>query len=214
MPGFMPEMFEGPMKANPHLISENSTKIAHLLTEAKTGFLTTPLGTELFLDLEDRSGYVDTGLITAGELHNLPAGEAYIAPIEGKATGKVIVSTSGYPGLKEQMILYFKSGEVSNIEGGGEIGDRLRQLLKLPIPGKYKERRNLAELGIGTNPMARSVEKIIEAEKIMGTVHIGIGDNIQIGGVISADLHIDFILWEPTLSLDEQVIIKEGKWLV
>jgi leucyl aminopeptidase (aminopeptidase T) len=112
------------------------------------------------------------------------------------------------------MTFHFKGGSVCGIEGGGEVGKEFRQLLELPIGGRQSARRNLAELGIGTNPKARSVASDLEAEKIKGTVHIAIGDNCHIGGVVTADLHEDFILWEPDLSLDGRLVIKGGEWLV
>ncbi len=214
MPGFLPQMFEGPMTADYHRIADESRKMAQFLTEAKTAILTTPLGTELTLDLEGRSGDVDIGLITRGRIDNLPAGEAFIAPLEGKAEGNVVVTKEGHASLEEQMTIHFKAGEVSAIEGGGKFGEDLRFLLELPGPDRQGARRNLAELGIGTNPKARSVESVLEAEKIRGTIHIAIGDNAHIGGVVSADLHEDFVLWEPDLSLDGQPVIRGGEWLV
>ena len=215
MPGFLPQMFEGPMTADYYRVAEDSKKMAALLTEAGTAVITTPLGTELTLDLQGRSGGADTGLIISrGRLDNLPAGEAFIAPVEGKAEGKIIVTPKGYAPLEKQMTLHFERGEVTEIEGGGKVGEEYRGLLKLPEPGRQAARRNLAELGIGTNPEARSVESMLEAEKIKGTVHIAIGDNAHLGGIVEADLHQDFVLWEPDLLLDGRVIIEGGKWLV
>lgn len=223
MPGFLAEMFEGPMTVDHDVMAEASRKIAGLLTEARTAVVTTPLGTGLTLDLEGRAGDVDTGLITSsgqsrstplGSLGNLPGGEAFIAPVEGSAEGQVVVPPEGYSKLKEQMTLHFKGGSVCRIEGGGEVGEQFRRLLELPIVGRQTARRNLAELGVGTNPKARSAQSDLEAEKIKGTVHIAIGDNSHIGGVVTADLHEDFILWEPDLSLDGRLVIKGGEWLV
>lgn len=214
MPLFLPEMFEGAMTADYHRIAQESKKIADLLTKAKSGIIITPSGTKLTLQLEGRSGSVDTGLIDPGGNDNLPAGEAYIAPVEGTAEGKAVITPEGYAPLDTQMTIYFRKGEVSEIEGGGRVGDKFRELLELPEPGRQAARRNLAELGIGTNPKARSVESILEAEKIKGTVHIAIGDNAHIGGVVSADVHQDFVLWEPDLSLDDELVIKAGEWLV
>lgn len=215
LPGFLPRMFEGPMTVDYHRVAEETRKIANLLTEAKTAVLTTPLGTELTMDLEGRSGGVDDGLITSGtRSSNLPAGEAYIAPLEGTAQGKVVVTPRGWYRLNEEMIIHFEHGAVSSIEGGGAVGEEYRSLLELPAPDRQTERRNLAELGIGTNPKARSVETTLEAEKIKGTVHIAIGDNSNIGGQVKADLHQDFVLWEPDLSLDGRLVIRRGEWLV
>jgi leucyl aminopeptidase (aminopeptidase T) len=223
MPGFLAEMFEGAMTADHDRMARDSKKMADLLTAAKVAVVRTPLGTELTLSLEGRQGDVDAGLIRSStatrptplsSLGNLPGGEAFIAPVEGKAEGKVVVSAEGYARLDEPMTLFFSEGLVSEIRGGGAVGEDFRQLLDLPTPGVQPARRNLAELGVGTNPEARSVESELEAEKIMGTVHIAIGDNAHIGGVVHADLHEDFILWQPDLLLDGKAVIRAGKWQV
>jgi leucyl aminopeptidase (aminopeptidase T) len=70
------------------------------------------------------------------------------------------------------------------------VGDRLRQKLSLNSDAPlYLARRNLAEMGIGTNPNARQPDNILEAEKILGTAHVAIGDNIHMGGRVESDLH-------------------------
>ena len=214
MPGFLAQMFEGPMAADYQRIADDSKRMAQLLSEAQVALIATPAGTDLTLSLAERSGDVDTGLVAVGRVENLPAGEAFIAPLEGKARGKIVVAPKGYPGLEQEMTIHFTAGEVSEIQGGGQVGDNLRLLLELPEPGRQAARRNVAELGIGTNPKARSVESVLEAEKIMGTVHIAIGDNAHIGGVIDADLHEDFVLWHPDLLLDGHPVIRNGEWLV
>ena len=40
--------------------------------------------------------------------------------------------------------------------------------------------RNIAELGIGTNDRATRPDNILEAEKILGTIHIALGDNSRV----------------------------------
>jgi leucyl aminopeptidase (aminopeptidase T) len=215
MPGFLASMFEGPMTADFDQIAQDSQRMAKLLTEASEARLTSPQGTDLCMDLRGRIGGVDVGLVTsAGKLDNLPAGEAYIAPIEGKAKGKLTVMPRGFASLNEPMTFIFEAGYVCEVQGGGTVGDSYRLALELPAPTRQMARRNLAELGIGTNPKAKSVASLLEAEKIMGTVHIAIGDNSHIGGVVEADLHQDFVIWEPTLALDGNLVIRSGEWLI
>ena len=63
---------------------------------------------------------------------------------------------------------------------------------------------NIAELGIGTNDKATRPDNILETEKILGTVHIAIGDNSTFGGKVSVPFHQDFIFFKPTM------IVKKG----
>lgn len=214
MPGLLPEMLSpsGPLAADYAAIKEESERLASLLTAARSARILTEKGTDLSLSLEGRAGEADTGLyLNPGEWGNLPGGEAYIAPIEGSTQGKLVVPAGWGSSLTEDLVLVFEEGYVVECQGGGLAGERLRDLLDLKDP-KLKHRRNCAELGIGTNPQARRTDIVLEAEKIKGTVHVAIGDNAHIGGNTESDLHTDFVIPDPTLILDGQVLIEKGKY--
>lgn len=218
MPLFLAEMFypEGPMAADYREIERLSRKIAELLTSAEEARVISPKGTNITMSLKGRAGIIDAGILTErGSFGNLPSGETFCAPVEGTANGKVVVEPGWYPDLKEEMILVFKNGYVVEIIGGGKVGDHFRNLLDFSKNAEpYVSRRNLAELGVGTNPNARRPDNVLEAEKIKGTVHIAIGDNSHIGGRVSSDIHQDFIIPRPTLMLDGKVVIQNGEILI
>jgi len=218
MPWFLAEMFYpgGPMAADYREIERLSKKIADLLTSAEEARVTSPKGTDITMSLKGRAGIIDAGILNErGSFGNLPSGEAFCAPVEGTANGKVVVEPGWYSDLKEEMILVFKNGYVTEIIGGGRVGDYFRNLLDFSKNIEpYVSRRNLAELGVGTNPNAKRPDNVLEAEKIKGTVHIAIGDNSHIGGRVSSDIHQDFIIPRPTLTLDGKVVIKNGEILV
>ena len=70
-----------------------------------------------------------------------------------------------------------------------------------------------AELGIGTNHAAVLCGNILEDEKVYGTVHIAFGSNTSFGGTNKADCHMDGIILEPDLYLDDELIMKKGVFL-
>jgi leucyl aminopeptidase (aminopeptidase T) len=215
MPGFLARMFapDGPMAVDYHQLAAEGQALADQLTAAQDAVVRTPDGTDLQFSLAGRYGQSDHGLYTVkGSWGNLPAGEACIAPLEGTAQGKLVVPSGWYPGLEEDMTLYFRDGLVYELEGGGTIGAEFLELLK-PDDDQdpYRSRRNLAELGIGTNPNASHRDNILEAEKIQGTVHLAIGDNSDMGGIVSADFHQDFILPHPELLLDGEPVDLKAK---
>ena len=74
-----------------------------------------------------------------------------------------------------------------------------------------KPATNLAELGIGTNDKAVICGSVLEDEKVMGTVHMAIGDNKSMGGNVSVSSHLDGILTKPTLLVDGKIIMKDGE---
>jgi len=217
MPMFVAEMFYkgGPMASDYREIDKETKKIAEWITKANEARVTSPGGTDITFSLKGRNGMVDAGIVTAkGSWGNLPSGEAYCAPVEGTANGKLVVEPNWYPDLKEKMTLVFKNGSVAEIVGGGKISDEYRTMLDFSKKEEpYISRRNLAELGIGTNPNAKRPDNILESEKIKGTVHMAIGDNSHMGGKVSADLHQDFVIPKPTWMLDGKPVMKEGKLL-
>jgi leucyl aminopeptidase (aminopeptidase T) len=219
MPGFTHEMFNpgGPMTVDYHQISVDCKKFAGLLSNASDAVVRTHSGTDLSFSLQGRPGQVDDGLYGDGPEFwgNLPAGEAYVIPLEGTGEGRLVVPAGWYPELKEEMILTFIDGRVVNLQGGGDVGEHFTQLLTFSSEDEiFRGRRNLAELGIGTNPNAQRPDNVLEAEKIKGTVHIAIGDNIHMGGEIESDLHEDFVLPQVDLYLDGEPIIVQGEWQV
>ncbi len=213
MPSLEYEMLteQGPLAADYLAIREETEKLATILTKAKIARVTTELGTDITFSIENRQGGADTGIMSnKGEWGNLPGGEAFIAPVEGTANGRLVVPAGWFFELKEDMILKFENGYVISIDGGGKVGEEFKKLCRFD-DDQYKHRRNCAELGIGTNPKAKKPDNVLEAEKIKGTVHIAIGDSSHMGGNNKSDLHEDFVIPLPTLYLDEKIVIDKGK---
>lgn len=215
MPGFLEEMFhpEGPMTVDYNAVASEATRLAELMTYVEKVGVKSSGGTDIGFSLKGRRARSDTGLYRKrGEWGNLPAGEAYVAPLEGSAEGRIVVEVGWYPGMHEEMIIIFRRGIVDGIEGGGDVGDRLRSLLRVDEREEpYLSRRNLAELGVGVNPKARRPDNILEAEKIRGTVHLAVGDNAHFGGKVKADIHNDFVIPKPDLILDGVKVMERGK---
>jgi leucyl aminopeptidase (aminopeptidase T) len=218
MPGFEARMFHpgGPMSVDYQQVADDTKKLAQLVTAAERATVRSPSGTDITFSLAGREGGMDTGLCSErAAWSNLPAGETYAAPVEGTAEGVIVVPAGWYPDLREDMALHFEEGLVVRLEGGGKVGDKFRGLLQLGSEEEvYRLRRNLAELGIGTNPNAKQPDNVLEAEKIKGTVHLAIGDSSHMGGKVVADLHEDFVIPQPDLLLDGTVAIARGEWRI
>jgi leucyl aminopeptidase (aminopeptidase T) len=104
-------------------------------------------------------------------------------------------------------------GSVSDVSGPDEYAEYLSMKLS-----ERKENGNIAELGIGTNDAATRPDNILESEKILGTIHIALGDNSSFGGTIKTPFHQDFVFFKPTVTLlhkdgSKRVILKAGKLL-
>jgi len=209
LPGITEEIMTRTLDADYQKIAARSRKIALMLTKAHQVRLTTPGGTDIAMSVEGRKGYADTGLYhQKGDFGNLPAGEAFLAPIEGSSQGTIWVdgAIADLGVLKEGIRLVVKDGFVTEILGRTEA-EKLKTLLS-PL-GKLAY--NIAELGIGTNDKAIVTGNVLEDEKAIGTVHIALGDNASMGGKVSAPIHIDGILLRPTLKVDGETIMADGK---
>jgi leucyl aminopeptidase (aminopeptidase T) len=217
MPGFNPEMFYsgGPMAVDYIQVAENTQQLAGLLTSARTAKITSPAGTDITVGIEGRSGMSDDGNYESpGRWGNLPAGEAYIAPVEGTADGRLVLEPGWFRQLTRQIAFSIEKGLITGVEGEGPVAESFRQLFAFDSTDpQVVARRNVGELGIGTNPNARSVESGLECEKIIGTVHFGIGDNAHMGGLVVSDSHVDLIINKPSLLLDGVAVIRTGTWI-
>ena len=209
MPGFEESMFlpDGPMLADYDQVFKISNQWAEKLTACSQVHILTSIGTDLTFSIKNRPGGSEHGLFHhKGQWGNLPAGEGFIAPVEGTANGRLVVPSGWYIGLKEDMVLEFSNGYVSSLKGGGEVGNQFRDLFRFGEE-KFQHRRNCAELGIGTNPNAKNPQNSLEAEKIGGTVHIAVGDSAHMQGVTVSDLHEDFIIPDPVVYFDQKKVI-------
>jgi len=177
--------------------------------------ITSPHGTDISFTVHGREFYIDSGIYdTPGSWGNLPAGEVYIAPLEETANGVVIVdgSISGGIGIVRNMVkLTVRQGRVIDISGDLEA----RKLYDILSNMKNDDAFNFpAELGIGCNPGAKLSGVVLEDEKILGTVHLAIGDNSTFGGKVKAGIHLDAVLLKPTLYVDGRIVIEDGIWRV
>jgi len=212
MPMFDPDMFAGPMNVDWNVVKERTEKIAGLITEAESVIMKCPLGTDLRFSVSGRDGFADTGIITGkGSFGNLPAGEVYTAPLEGTSEGVMVLEWSTTRKLSPPVTLTVKGGNVVNAEGDHEFVKYLENIFSVSPTAT-----NIAELGIGTNDKASRADNILEAEKILGTTHIALGDNTTFGGKTSANFHEDYVFFNPTLILEykdgrSETIISDGK---
>ncbi|RLG88314.1 MAG: aminopeptidase [Thermoprotei archaeon] len=213
MPMITVDIFIDGMSIDYSVVKENCDKMLRALKGAKEIRVTSPLGTDIKFIVEGRNFIADTGILTErGAFGNLPAGEVFIAPIEGTANGVIVFdgAIAGIGTLKTPVKVTVKDGYAIKFEGG----DEAKKLEKLLASVGKKEAFNIAEFGIGTNPGAKIVGNILMDEKVYKTIHIAFGDNSTIGGKVKAGIHIDGIITKPTVYVDGKVIIKDGEWLI
>ena len=213
MPIFDPLMFAGPMAVDWGDVARKTRACAAVLNKAVRVVARGANGTYLRMDLGGRTCHPDDGLLhTPGKYGNLPAGEAFLAPLEGTTQGVLVAEWSQTDHLARPMALWVRDGLLHEVEGEGPAADLLR--------GKIKEsplNANVAELGVGTNPGAKKPDNILESEKILGTIHVAFGDNHGFGGTVATPFHQDYVVFKASLTAElpggkTKTILRDGAW--
>jgi hypothetical protein len=182
-------------------IAEATAAMAARLARASRVRLVTEAGTDLTFSIAGRPVHQDPGVLRSpGAYGNLPAGEAFVAPLETSAEGKAVIDLSiGDIPLDEPVALTFRAGRVVAVAGGAAARELERRLGQ---PDTNSGAWTLGEFGVGTNPGARLRGRAPLDEKAAGTAHIALGGNTHFGGANEAETHYDCVLSQPVIYLD------------
>lgn len=189
-------------------------KIKDLLDSGKKIKVITQKGTDINLNISGRLANYCPGFCNKpGMLGSPPDIETNIAPVEDESNGILVVDGSipckeiGL--ITEDMKFKIEYGSIINIDIKPEKIDVLHKLLDT-----NPKKRVLAEFGIGLNPKATLCGRMLEDEGCLGTIHFGFGSNATIGGKNNVNFHLDFVIRNPTVIIDETVIMEKGNLLV
>lgn len=205
-------MIRGGITADYIEVKRISDILVKLISQGEWVHLTTTEGTDIRFSIKGRQGYSLSGFATnPGEFSGLPDGEAACAPLEGTTEGVIVnpYLIEDIDVVKDPIRIEIKDGLVQKVEGGREAQELLKVLDKAGEAG-----RNIAEFAIGTNPACRIIGKSREDKKKLGTAHIAIGDSKSLGGTVDCYMHLDIMFLEPTITIDGNLIVADGKILV
>jgi leucyl aminopeptidase (aminopeptidase T) len=172
--------------------------------------LTSPAGTRLTAEMGQNKPLVECGIAReAGQHMAFSDGEVSQAPNQGTVGGTLVIDGPicqlGLP--KSPVFMEVKSGKVLSVKGEDRtIVEALRKIIT-DIP----HADNIAEIGIGLNPESLFNGDFEEEKKARGTCHIALGDNICYGGTIKCDVHLDMVMYKPTIAMDDVIIVNDGR---
>ena len=186
-------------------------KMAQAFETSSDVVLTSSGGTRLKMRKEGRPGNALFCIVEPGQMSPAPNVEANFSPIEGSAEG-IIVADASIPYidigvLTEPVVATVTKGMITDIKGGHQAQILARDLKSRNDPQVY----NVAELGVGLNPKCIMQGIMLEDEGVFGSVHIGIGTNITLGGNVEAAIHYDLLMWGATIELDGKIILEKGE---
>jgi leucyl aminopeptidase (aminopeptidase T) len=212
MPGVVADTFRagGPLDVDFAAVRRTAEVVGARWTEASSFHLSTPAGTDLSGSVRGRPGRVLHGIATdAGAYMAPPDVEAGTAPVEGSASGVVVIDADllfmGIGPLPEPVSLVFERGLLVSSEGPdvGRLTDMVARCDDVRMS-------NLAEVSMGLNPRGRVCEVPMETESALGTAHIALGNSIAYGGNVDARAHLDCVMRAATLTLDGRVVLADG----
>jgi leucyl aminopeptidase (aminopeptidase T) len=171
------------------------------LDQAKRIELTNAAGTKLVMNVEGRPFFTDTIVDrSTNKWMNLPTGEVIVAPLEDSLEGELIcdLAIGGIGPIKTPVKLTVQDGKVKDSSSQNpQILSRVRDSLNTD-----ENSNTVGEFAFGINPKARFVDEFLEAEKILGTVHIAFGNNSDFpGGRNPSKNHLDLLMSKPTVKV-------------
>jgi leucyl aminopeptidase (aminopeptidase T) len=174
--------------------------------------LTSALGTDVTIDLAGRVGRALTGMANEpGQFGTPPCLEWGLVPARDGVNGRLVVDAYavGLGLLSAPITVDIVHGRATTISGGPDSA-RLRDMLaSAGNPHAYQ----VCEIGVGMNPNAQMIDDMISAEAVLGTAHIAVGTTPADPGVerVDAGMHIDLVFWRPTITIDDEVVMDEGR---
>ena len=210
LPGVTDDTLARVMSADIEGLRRKGAAVAAALEAGSEARITCANGSDLRLSIAGRHAISDDGDLRArGAFGNLPCGEGFIPPIETEGEGTLVVdgTIGGHP--KEGIVeLRVEGGNL--VEASGDAGARLLETLRGAGPGGT----GVAELGIGTNEKAILTGNLIEDEKILGSCHVAFGASAGMGGAVQVPVHIDCVVMKPTVEIDGEALVADGRLLV
>jgi len=215
-------------KFPPEIIFEMCTEMAKKWMAAKEIHITDSKGTNLKarIDPGDVIGFEGAGAPLGTRLNPDKPRRGRIAFWEGgfgtvgfwpRWTTEGIAymdAMEGFAGiLQTPFRVEVEKGMVVRFEGGREQEEYLKDLVK-----RYgKDVLHIGEIMIGMNPHAPlNLEGTthLQAHRRAGTVHIAFGNSVDDFRTVKPGVHIDNLIIRPTITLDEEPILKDGHLLM
>ena len=197
----------------------HAERLIHALEDTVTVEIRNPEGTNLTLSTQNRKFFTDTKLDwKTMKWMNLPTGEVIVAPVEDSLNGKLVcdMAIGGIGKLRKPVEVTAKNGRVETVFSQDK--DHLRRIEETFATDDWSD--VVGEFAFGINPKARFLQEFLEAEKMLGTVHVAFGANTDMpGGKNPSKNHMDLLISDPTVKVTKEdrktvTILEKGHFQV
>jgi aminopeptidase len=214
MPGVTEDGFLRTLSVDIDALVRLTNDVAERVARARTARVTTALGTDMRYELEHPLAILDGVAANRGDLDAFPPGLFLSVPRARSASGVAVVdgSITQVGRVTSPVTMTFDNGRLVRIEGGSEATRLSNMLAALEDDNAYE----FAAWGIGTNPGAALIgeDPSFEGERVYGWTHVSTGTSATLpGGTVQAKIHLDGIISQPTIWLDDEKILNSGKFV-
>lgn len=190
----------------------DGVKLQSVWRGKKKAHITTPAGTDLYMDMNQMEPIIECGIArNPGDAMAWSDGEVSLGPVIGTTHGKLVIDGPiCYYGCPTTPIeLRIEEGRIVEVVGGDpKICTEIRRQI-----AEVKDSDNIAEIGIGLNRNCLFNGDFEEEKKAYGTCHIAMGNGFYYGQPARSTVHIDMVQYNPTIEMDGEIIVKDGKVL-
>lgn len=190
----------------------NGVKLQSVWRGKKKAHITTPAGTDLYMEMNQMEPIIECGIArNPGDAMAWSDGEVSLGPVIGTTHGKLVIDGPiCYYGCPTTPVeLKIENGRIVEVVGGDpKICTEIRRQI-----AEVKDSDNIAEIGIGLNRNCLFNGDFEEEKKAYGTCHIAMGNGFYYGQPARSTVHIDMVQYNPTIEMDGEIIVKDGKVL-
>jgi leucyl aminopeptidase (aminopeptidase T) len=211
--GALEDMFWAAVYTDPAQLQETAARVRQALEAGREVRLTHPNGTDLTFGIQEGAVFVSDGVVSQEDQAVggaalsvwLPAGEVFLAPDQGTASGQLVIDREFWEGEEVRNVrMTFENGRMTALSGEGGIA-KLRA--DYDASGACKELFGVLDVGI--NP-ALDPGQILNWMPA-GMVTLGIGSNIWAGGEIDCEFSFNPHLPGATLMVDGVPVLENGE---
>ena len=198
---------------------------AKVINDGSEVRVTADNGTDITFSIKGLKAHKDDGdYRKPGKGGNLPAGEVYVSPKKHMVNGTLVfdafvahIGGGAIPRTPVSMTVKDGFVDLKSISGGKDAGRIKKDLEKTrqnegPDTEAGKYCTHIGEFGIGMNDAARPSVRVLEAEKVYGTVHFAIGRDYD--QQYNTPIHLDCGINAPNIWVDGRQIMDKGKLLL
>lgn len=195
---------------------DRTRRITEMLSHCQSVRVTTKLGTDL--RFQPKPGAAPISFIPKGGKKGeiVPNyAESAMVPLEWTTTGRAVIDgiIVGLGEMREEPVdCRIENGRIVEVNGG-KNATRFSQFLQ--VSGENADA--ICELGIATSHMEKRAYEYLgrpchRAYGAWGSIHIGIGNNTAIGGVIKSPIHVDCQIYDTTVMFDNEPVMEDGNY--